>query len=100
MSATYTIANVQHTLQVLKERIPPNKWVETPLPVIAAPQRWLEAARAELGAPEDTELCEIHGCAVIRQDHLPEPVLIDHDGRVYPITPAWSQAQEATKGEG
>ena len=95
MSATYTIANVQHALQALKEKIPPDQWNETPLPVIAAPGWWMEEVRQELGVPPGFEPGEIHGCHVTRQDNVQEPVLIDHDGKVYPILPQWMRAKEA-----
>jgi hypothetical protein len=97
MSAAYAIANVLHSLQALKERVPPNEWSHTPLPVVAAPAWWLEEVRAELGAPADTVPCEIHGCSVIQRDELQDPVLIDHDGKIYPILPAWAKASEAAK---
>jgi len=95
MSATYAIANVQHALQALKEKIPPDQWSETPLPVIAAPGWWMEEVRKELGVEVGFEPGEIHGCHVTRQDNINEPVLIDHDGKVYPILPAWLRAKEA-----
>lgn len=95
MSATYAIANVQHALQALKEKIEPNKWAETPLPVIVAPGWWMEEVRKELGVEEGFEPGEIHGCHVSRLDTVSEPMLLDHDGKVYPILPAWLRAKEA-----
>lgn len=102
MTATlYTIANVQHSLMALKEKIPPHKWAETPLPVIAAPSWWFKQVAEELGvADDDIELESIHGCSVVRKDELPEPCLIDHDGKVYPLQPAWLKAKEAADSEG
>lgn len=100
MSATYAIANVQHALQALKEKIDPTKWAETPLPVIAAPGWWLEDVRKELGVESGFEPGEIHGCHVTRVDTLTEPMLLDHDGRLYPILPAWMRAKQAAEGEG
>jgi hypothetical protein len=97
MSATYAIANVLHSLQVLKESIAPQTWSNTPLPVISAPGWWLEEVQVELGAPAGTAPCEIHGCAVLRQDALPEPVLVNHDGKVYPIVPKWLQAARSAQ---
>ena len=47
MSTVFAIANVQHALQALKEQIAPEKWCETPLPVIAAPGWFLEEIRKE-----------------------------------------------------
>ncbi len=93
MSTTYAIANVQHSLQALKELIPPEKWGETPLPVIAAPGWWMEDLRAEMGVEEGFEPGEIHGCTVLRKDELTEPMLIDHDGKMYPILPKWQRAK-------
>ena len=90
MSRTvYTIANVLHSLMNLKEKIPSKEWGESPLPVIAAPGWWMSEVREELGVEEDFELCEIHGCAIVRNDDIDEPCLIDHDGKVYPIVPQW-----------
>ena len=100
MSATYAIANVQHALQALKEKIPPDQWGETPLPVIAAPGWWMEEVRQEMGVAPGFEPGEIHGCHVTRQDSVPEPVLIDHDGKVYPILPAWLRAKATADSEG
>lgn len=100
MSATYAIANVQHALQALKEKIPPDQWGDTPLPVIAAPGWWMEELRQEMGVAPGFEPGEIHGCHVTRQDNVQEPVLIDHDGKVYPILPQWMRAKTAADSEG
>lgn len=91
-TAIYSIANVQHALQALKEQIAPEKWAETPLPVIAAPSWWLEDVRKELGVEEGFEPGEIHGCHVTRNDNVTEPVLVDHDGKTYSILPKWLRA--------
>lgn len=95
MSSVYAIANVSHALQALKEKIPPDQWGETPLPVIAAPGWWMEEIRQELGVAVGFEPGEIHGCHVTRQDNINEPCLIDHDGKVYPILPQWLRAKNA-----
>jgi hypothetical protein len=95
VSTTYAIANVQHSLQALKELIPSNKWDETPLPVIAAPGWWMEELRTELGVEPGFEPESIHGCTVIRNDEVTEPWLIDHDGKRYPILPKWQRAKAA-----
>lgn len=101
MSTTvFTIANVQHALQALKERIEPHKWAETPLPVIVAPGWWLEEVRKDLGVEEGFEPGEIHGCHVTRNDDMKEPMLLDWDGKLYPIQPAWMRAKEAADTEG
>lgn len=101
MSATvFTIANVQHALQALKEQIPPEKWSETPLPVILAPGWWLEAVREDLGVEPGFEPGEIHGCHVMRSENVREPMLLDHDGKLYPIQPKWMRAKEAADTEG
>lgn len=92
MSTVYAIANVQHALQALKEKIEPHKWAETPLPVIAAPGWFLEQVREEMGVEPGFEPGEIHGCHVTRNDNINEPALIDHDGKVYPILPQWMRA--------
>lgn len=92
MSAVHTIAAVQVALTVLKEKIDPWKWSETPLPVIAAPKWWLDEVARELGVGEENEPAEIHGCAVVRNDNVPEPVMVDWDGKTYPIIPQWSKA--------
>lgn len=94
MSTVYAVANVLHSLQVLKEKIPPNQWCDTPLPVIAAPSWWLEEVRRDLGVAPGHEPAEIHGCSVVRADELAEPALIDHDGKTYPILPKWTQAAQ------
>jgi hypothetical protein len=93
MSTTYAIANVQHSLQALKELIPPEKWSDTPLPVIAAPGWWMEELRTEMNVEKGFEPGEIHGCTVMRRDTLTEPMLIDHDGKMYPILPKWQRAK-------
>lgn len=93
MSATYSIANVQHSLMALKEKISPESWGETPLPVILAPNWWMADVAKELGAPDGSELAEIHGCAVIRKETVTEPLLLDHDGKIYPILPQWLRAK-------
>ena len=100
MSATFTIANVQHSLMALKEKIAPEKWGETPLPVIAGPGWWMEEVRKDLGGSEDLELAEIHSCAVMRNDNLTEPMLIDHDGKMYPLLPQWMRAKKVAEEEG
>lgn len=94
MSTTYAIANVQHSLMALKEMIPPEKWSETPLPVIAAPSWWLDEVRKDMSLADGT-IAEIHGCAVICNDVLTEPKLIDHDGKIYSILPQWQRAKAA-----
>lgn len=94
MSTVYAIANVQHALQSLKELIAPERWVDTPLPVIAAPGWFLEEVRKEMGVEEGFEPGEIHGCHVTRVDTINEPVLVDHDGKTYPILPKWMRAAQ------
>jgi hypothetical protein len=100
MSATYAIANVQHALQALKEKIPPDQWGETSLPVIAAPGWWMEDVRKELGVEPGFEPGEIHGCQVMRMDTVSEPLLVDHDGKTYPILPQWMRAKSTADNEG
>lgn len=100
MSTVYAIANVQHALQALKELIAPERWAETPLPVIAAPGWFLEEVRKEMGVEEGFEPGEIHGCHVTRMDTLAEPWLIDHDGKRYPILPRWMRAKNVADTEG
>lgn len=95
MSTTYAIANVQHSLQALKELIPPEKWSETLLPIIAAPGWWMEELRKEMGVEEGFEPESIHGCSVMRNDEVTEPWLVDHDGKMYPILPKWQRAKAA-----
>ncbi len=96
MSRTvYTIANVLHSLMILKEKIPSKEWGETPLPIIAAPGWWMNEVREELGVEEGFEPGQIHGCAIVRNDDIDEPCLIDHDGKVYPIVPQWMRAPAA-----
>ena len=95
MSAIFAIHNVQHALQALKEQIPPEKWGETPLPVIVAPSWFMEQVRTELGGDPDLEVAEIHGCSVVRNDEMTEPMLLDHDGKMYPVMPAWARAKAA-----
>ena len=99
MSATYAIANVQHALQALKEKSPPEKWSEAPLPVSAAPGGWMEEVRKELGVEPGFEPGEIHGCYVSRVDTVTEPMLVDHDGRMYAILPQWLRASQSAKEE-
>lgn len=99
MSTIYAIANVQHSLQALKEMIAPEKWGDTQLPIIAAPGWWMEEVRTEMSIDPGYEVGEIHGCTVLRKDELTEPMLIDHDGKMYPILPQWQRAK-APKVEG
>ena len=98
MSTTYSIGNIQHSLQALKEMIPPEKWSETPLPVIAAPGWGLDEVRKHMGLADGT-IAEIHGCAVTQVDALTEPKLIDWNGKTYSILPQWQRAKaEDTEG--
>ena len=99
-TALYSIANVQHALMALKEKIDPEKWSETPLPVIVAPSWWLEEVRKEMNVEEGFEPGEIHGCHVTRNDNLPEPMLLDHDGRMYSVLPKWLRAANNPTTEG
>ena len=99
MSTVYAIANVQHALQALKEKIEPHKWAETPLPVIASPGWFLEQVREEMGVEPGFEPDSIHGCHVTRVDTLNEPMLVDHDGRMYAILPKWMRASERSQAE-
>ena len=92
-TSAYAIATVEHALQALKEKIEPHKWADTPLPVIAAPGWWLEEVRKDMGAEASLEPDTIHDCKVTRMDALTEPVLVDHDGKTYPILPQWQRAQ-------
>lgn len=100
MSTVFAIANVQHALQALKEQIAPEKWSETPLPVIAAPGWWLEEVRKEMNVEEGFEPGEIHGCRVTRNDNLADPMLVDHDGKIYSVLPQWQRAAQPVKEEG
>jgi len=95
-ASIYAIANVQHALQALKEKIPAAQWSDTPLPIIAAPSWWLEEMRVELGLAEGTRVGEIHACSVTKVETISEPCLIDHDGKVYPILPQWMRAKQAS----
>lgn len=97
-TSVYAIANVQHALQALKEKIPPEKWSETPLPVIVAPSWWMTTVREEMGVDPGFEPGEIHGCHVTRNDNVNEPMLLDHDGKLYPILPQWMRAKKAADG--
>lgn len=100
MSAViYTIGNVQHALQALKEQIAPEKWSETPLPVIAAPGWWLEEVRKEMNVEAGFEPDSIHGCHVTRNDDITEPLLVDHDGKTYPILPKWLRAKHVASDD-
>lgn len=96
MSTVFDIANVLHSLQALKETIHPSQWNETPLPVIAAPGWWLNQVAAELGQPAGVEPAKVHGCSVVRNDDIAEPVLVAHDGKVYPVLPAWMRAKKVS----
>lgn len=99
MSNAHAVFNVGAALQILKEQIDPDKWSETPLPVIAAPKWWLDELCTELGAGEGMEPDLIHNCKVLRNDELEEPMLIDHDGKMYPVLPKWQRAKtEDTEG--
>jgi hypothetical protein len=99
MSSAFAIGNIQHALQALKEKIPPHEWADTPLPVIVAPGWWLEDVRKDLGVEEGHEPAEIHGCNVMREDTLNEPMLLDWDGKLYPVLPAWMRASKSAKRE-
>lgn len=99
MSTVFAIANVHHALQALKEQIAPEKWCETPLPVIAAPGWFLEEIRKEMNVEEGFEPGEIHGCHVTRNDNLAEPMLVDHDGKMYSVLPKWQRASKAAHAE-
>jgi hypothetical protein len=94
MSTAFTVANIQYLLTGLKEKIEPSKWSSTPLPVIFAPTEWLEQVRTDLGMEEGLEPAEIYGCAVIKKDELAEPMLVDHDGKIYPILSDWVKEKE------
>lgn len=94
MSTAFAIANIQHSLQALKEKIAPEKWGDTPLPIIVAPGWWLEDVRKELGIEPGYEPESIHGCTVLRKEELTEPMLVDYDGSMYPLLPAWMRAKK------
>lgn len=102
MSHAATIACIAERLQELKDKIHPSKWSETPLPVIAAPQAWIDEVRAEFGAgqPDDVTVDEIHGCKIVAKDDLTRPWLIDHDGKVYAIVPGLAKNPIAAAAEG
>ncbi len=100
MSTVYTIGNIQHSLMALKEKIDPDKWGDTPLPVIVGPSWWMSDVANELGAPPGTELAEIHSCSVIRNDDMTEPMLLDHDGRMYALLPQWMRAKKTAEEGG
>lgn len=93
MSIEHACANILHTVQALKDEVPPNEWSETPLPVIAAPSWWIAEALAVAGA-NDGKIETIHECPVIQNDDIAEPVLVAHDGRTFPVLPAWLRAKE------
>jgi len=89
-TAIQDIATIQHMLQYLKEKVSPEKWDATPLPIIAAPPIWLEKIAAEVGvAIGEGNVIEVHGCSVVTKPELQKAVLIDHDGKIYPIELDW-----------
>ena len=94
-STTYAVANVRHALMALKEKIEPSLWNETPLPVIVAPGWWLADLCREMNVEPGDGIHSIHDCRVMESDHLTEPMLLDHDGKLYPILPAWMRAKQA-----
>lgn len=97
MTPLHDLATIAHMLQFLKEKISPSQWSETPLPVIAAPRTWmLELARSMGATYEDADAVPdtIHGCSVVEKNELERPVLIDHDGKVYPIQIGWAATAE------
>ena len=83
MTAVYQIAAVQHILFALKDRIPPEKLIETPLPVLAAPGAWLRGVAEEMGMEADEVPQFIHNCPVVQEDALEWPVLVTDDEKVY-----------------
>ena len=100
MHAIYTVAAIAEALQVLKARVPPEQWSETPLPVIAAPGWWMRQIAEQFGAGADELPTMIHDCPVVQQDELAGPVLVDHDGAIYrvdPDLPGQHQAPAATQ---
>lgn len=99
MSTSYALANIQHSLQALKELIPPGQWSSTPLPVIAAPGWWISDLCAEMGVDAGCEVASVYECAVIRSEDVTEPWLIDHDGKKYPVLPKWQRARPTTDAD-
>lgn len=100
MSQVQTIAIIAERLQELKAKIDPSLWADTPLPIIAGPKWWLDAVVEEFGGESGEEPGEIHGCQVVRRDNIDEPVLIDHDGKVYKIMPGVKDAVQQVTGSG
>ena len=93
MSTPDTVSNILITLQALQETVPPNEWADTPLPVIVGPASWMEEVRRELGVEPGVVLDSIHGCTVIEKNEVSEPMLLTHDGKLYPVLPAWMRAK-------
>ncbi len=100
MSHVATIALIAERLQELKAKIPPEKWAETPLPVIAAPRAWCDEVVAEFGGQPGDLPGEIHGCRVVVKDDITKPWLIDHDGTVYSIEPKLAPNPVVAAAEG
>jgi hypothetical protein len=97
MHTLYDIAAIGNALQLLKEKIHPSKWAETPLPVIAAPGWWIERVSADFGGGEGDTLDQIHGCKIVQQNALASPVLVDHDGKTYALEAATATGTTATQ---
>lgn len=95
MKSLNDVTTILHMLQYLKDKVPPQQWDETPLPVIAAPRWWMRQLAVEfcgdhMDDEHEIEPSRIHGCEIVCQDELDAPVMIDHDGRVYPIARGWA----------
>lgn len=90
MSIADAAAQVLISLQAIQQSLDPVTWADTPLPVIAAPQSFIDELAAA-APPHDpaTSTYELHGCQVVFEPNATEPVMIAHDGKVYPVLPEW-----------
>lgn len=85
MSILQQIAVIGVYVHSEKEKLDPKEWPTTAVPIIAAPQAWIDQCKVELGEPASSKLDSIHQCEVVCDNTRDYPVLVTHDGRVIRI---------------
>lgn len=95
MTVVESVENVLVTLQHIKNSMSIQEQQTATLPIISAPQWWIDGitmlAAEQCPSDQVPDGFEIHGCPVVLSAVLPEPVMITHDGKVYPVLPEWQR---------
>ena len=90
-----SISNIQRTVAHLEGTDPE---YQTRPAVVAAPKWFIDQASKlfedQKETPDDV-LDQLAGCKLVVKDDIDEPFTIAHDGRLFPVLPAWARRANA-----